>query len=154
MNVQSKPPTILQKFCMTTVYRLLKKINIGQLALNLPDGQVQHFGARSSTFSAEITILDYRFFTDFILRGDVGLGESFMAGIWDTKDIPLLFRLFIKNRRALREGNPAASWLLRQKNRLWQFAHNNTLIGSRRNIQYHYDLSNEFFRQFLDPSML
>lgn len=154
MTIHRKPPTILQKFCMIIVFRLLRKIDIGQLALLLPGGQMAHFGDRSSSCSAEITILDYRFFTDFILRGDVGLGESFMAGIWDTKDIPLLFRLFIKNRRVLKEGNPAASWLLRQKNRLWQFAHKNTMIGSRKNIRYHYDLSNEFFEKFLDPSML
>jgi cyclopropane-fatty-acyl-phospholipid synthase len=154
MNVQSKPPTFLQNICMTIVLRLLRKINIGQLSLLLPDGQVEHFGDRSSPCSAEITITDYRFFPDFILKGEVGLGESFMAGVWDTNNIPLLFRVFIKNRRALREGNPAASWLLRQKNRLWHFAHKNSMIGSRKNIQYHYDLSNEFFQQFLDPSML
>ena len=84
----------------------------------------------------------------------MGLGESFMAGIWNTKDIPMLFRVFIKNRRVLKEGNPAAAWLLRQKNRLIQFAHKNTMIGSRKNIQRHYDLSNEFFQKFLDHSML
>jgi len=154
MTIHSNSPTILQKFCMTVVLHLLSKISIGQITLVLPDGRAKHFGDRSSPWSAEIKISDYRFFSDFILKGDVGLGESFMAGVWDTTDITLLFRVFIKNRRLLRDGNPAAAWLLRQKNRLLQFAHKNTMIGSRKNIRYHYDLNNEFFQKFLDPSMV
>jgi cyclopropane-fatty-acyl-phospholipid synthase len=74
--------------------------------------------------------------------------------VWDTKDIPGLFRLFIKNRQALKDGYPAVAWLCNQKNRLLYNPRRNTPIGSRENIQQHYDLSNEFFQKFLDPSML
>lgn len=139
---------------MPILLHLLRKINAGSLTIFFPEGRQEHFGDMTSSLSAEMTIHDYRFFSDFILRGVVGLGESFMAGVWDTKDIPALFRVFIKNRQVLSGGYPGTAWLLRQKNRLVHFARENTLIGSRKNIQYHYDLSNEFFQKFLDPSML
>ncbi len=88
------------------------------------------------------------------LVGDVGLGEAYMNGWWDTTDLPALFRLFIKNRRELLNGNVATAWLLRQKDRLLHLLRANTPIGSRRNIGEHYDLSNDFFQLFLDPTMI
>jgi len=60
----------------------------------------------------------------------------------------------IKNRQALANGNMTTAWLLRQKDRLMHALRANTLIGSRRNIGEHYDLSNDFFQTFLDPTML
>jgi len=101
-----------------------------------------------------MTIHDYRFFKDAVLGGDVGLGEAYMKGLWDTDDIPSLFSVLIKNREALANGNMASAWLMRQKDRLLHALRANTLIGSRQNIGEHYDLSNDFFQTFLDPTML
>jgi cyclopropane-fatty-acyl-phospholipid synthase len=154
MTIRKISPTVTQNIYKAIVFRLLQKIRVGHLTVWLPDGQEEHFGDRSSPLSADMTISDYRFFSDVVLRGDVGLGESFMLGIWDTKDIPGLFRLFIKNRHSLKDGYPAVAWLCNQKNRLLYNPRKNTPIGSRENIQQHYDLSNEFFQKFLDPSML
>jgi len=154
MTISKTSPTITQNICKTIIFRLLQKIRIGHLTVFLPDGQKEQFGERSSPLSADMTISDYRFFSDVVLRGDVGLGESFMQGMWNTSDITGLFRLFIKNRNSLKEGYPAASWLLGQTSRLVYNPRRNTPAGSRENIQQHYDLSNEFFQKFLDPSML
>ncbi len=147
-------PTIAQNICKTIVFRLLQKISVGQLTIWLPDGQEIHFGDRDSSLSADMTISDYRFFSDVILRGEVGLGESFMQGMWNTGDIAGLFRLFIRNRHSLKEGYPVAAWFISWTIRLLDKARKNTRIGSRKNIEQHYDLSNEFFQKFLDPSML
>ena len=149
MTTREISPTVTQNICKAIVVRLLQKIHVGHLTVLLPDGREEHFGDRGSPLTADMTISDYRFFSDVVLRGDVGLGESFMQGTWDTKDIPGLFRLFIKNRQALQEGYPAAEWLCSQKNRLLYNPRKNTPIGSRGNIQQHYDLSNEFSRNFL-----
>ncbi len=147
-------PTIAQSICKTIVFRLLQKIRVGQLTIWLPDGQEIHFGDRESSLSADMTISDYRFFSDVMLRGEVGLGESFMQGMWNTKDIAGLFRLFIRNRHSLKEGYPVAAWFVSWTIRLLDKARKNTQMGSRKNIEQHYDLSNEFFQKFLDPSML
>lgn len=154
MTIRKISPTLTQKICKTIVFQLLKKIQVGYLAICLPDGRKEYFGDKGSGLFADIDVFDYQFFSEVVLRGDIGLGESFMLGMWNTSDIPGLFRLFIRNRKTLKEGYPAAAWLLSQKNRLFNNSKDNSPVGSRENIRQHYDLSNEFFQQFLDPSML
>jgi cyclopropane-fatty-acyl-phospholipid synthase len=139
---------------MKLVINLFNKIKTGGLTFYLPDGNARHFGDKNSPLQAQMTIHDYRFFKDAVLGGDVGLGEAYMKSLWDTDDIPALFSVLIKNRPALANGNMATAWLVRQKDRLMHALHANTLIGSRRNIGEHYDLSNDFFQTFLDPTML
>ena len=151
---QSKTPTIFERSCMNLVIKLFNKIEIAGLTFYLPDGSTRYFGDKNSPLQAQMTIHDYRFFKDAVLGGDVGLGEAYMKGLWDTDDIPALFSVLIKNRPALANGNMATAWLVRQKDRLMHALHANTLTGSRRNIGEHYDLSNDFFQTFLDPTML
>lgn len=147
-------PTIFERSCMNLVINLFNKIEAGGLTFYLPDGSKRHFGDTQSALQARMTIHDHRFFKDAVLGGDVGLGEAYMKGLWDTDDIPALFSVLIKNRRALSNGNMATAWLARQKDRLMHTVRANTLIGSRKNIGKHYDLSNDFFQTFLDPTML
>jgi cyclopropane-fatty-acyl-phospholipid synthase len=154
MTTKKISSNVVQNICKTIIFRLLQKIRDGQLTIRLPDGQEIHFGDRNSSLSADMTISDYRFFSNVVLRGEVGLGESFMQGMWSTKDIAGLFRIFIRNRHSLKEGYPVAAWLCSWTIRLLDNAQKNTQIGSRKNIEQHYDLSNEFFQKFLDPSML
>ena len=152
--VRKQMPTIFDRSFMNLVINLFNKIETGSLTFDLPDGSTRNFGDKNSSLQAQITIHDYRFFKDVVLGGDVGLGEAYMKGLWDTDDIPALFSVLIKNRQALANGNMTTAWLVRQKDRLMHAFHANTLIGSRRNIGKHYDLSNDFFQTFLDPTML
>lgn len=154
MTTNEISPNVVQNICKTIIFQLLQKIRVGQLTIWLTDGQEIHFGDRDSSLSADMTISDYRFFSDVVFRGEVGLGESFMQGMWNTKDIAGLFRIFIRNRHSLKEGYPVAAWLCSWTIRILDNARKNTQIGSRKNIEQHYDLSNEFFQKFLDPSML
>jgi len=152
--VRNQTPTIFDRSCMNLVINLFNKIETGSLTFYLPDGSTRHFGDKNSPLHAQMTIHDYRFFKDAVLGGDVGLGEAYMKGFWDTDDIPALFSVLIKNRQALANGNMTTAWLVRQKDRLMHALRANTLSGSRRNIGEHYDLSNDFFQTFLDPTML
>jgi len=151
---RNQTPTIFDRSCMNLVINLFNKIETGGLTFYLPDGSARYFGDKNSSFQVQMTINDYRFFKDAVLGGDVGLGEAYMKGFWDTDDIPALFSVLIKNRQALANGNMTTAWLVRQKDRLMHALRANTLIGSRRNIGEHYDLSNDFFQTFLDPTML
>jgi len=72
---------------------------------------------------------------------------------WDTDDIPAVLAFFIRNRPTLDDGNLRESLLKRFLEKLRFLARANTLLGSRRNIHAHYDLSNEFFQTFLDDTM-
>ncbi|MGD8206790.1 MAG: cyclopropane-fatty-acyl-phospholipid synthase family protein, partial [Thiohalocapsa sp.] len=85
-------------------------------------------------------------------RGHVGLGEAYMAGDWDSPDLTALILLLAVNQQAFArvlEG----SWLQRILSLLRHRRRANSPAGSRRNIAYHYDLGNAFYRLWLDPSM-
>ncbi|KUG23005.1 s-adenosyl-l-methionine dependent methyltransferase [hydrocarbon metagenome] len=153
MTIRKNPPGLLEKACSSIVVKLLEKISVGALTLRLPDGRIRTFGDNDSDLRATITVHDYGFFTKLVAGGDVGMGEAFVQGLWDTQDIPTLFRLLIKNRDVFKNGYPATAWLKRRKNDLLHLLRTNSLKGARRNIQSHYDLSNDLFGLFLDESM-
>ena len=147
-------PTIFERTCRNLVENLFNKIENGGLTLQLPDGTERRFGDPHAPLQARMAIADYGFFKDAVLGGDIGLGEAYMKGLWDTDDIPLLFTVLIRNRGKLANGHLTTAWLARQKDRVLHALRANTLPGSRKNIGEHYDLSNDFFETFLDPTML
>jgi len=149
-----RKPTFFERACTNLVINLFDKIEKGGVTFRLPDGSERHFGDRNSQLQARMTINDHGFFKEAVLGGDIGLGEAYMKGMWDTDDIPRLFSVLIKNRQALADGHLVTAWLMLQKDRLVHALRANTIIGSRKNIGEHYDLNNDFFKTFLDPTML
>lgn len=130
----------------------------GRLVMTLPDGKQLAYGAGKDGVSAEIRVLDNAFFRKCVLFGDVGFGESYVDGDWETDDIAKVIEWMIVNV----ENHPTLMAdstkktpvnVLRLANNLMKFARTNTLKGSRRNIHAHYDLGNEFYQLILDPSM-
>jgi cyclopropane-fatty-acyl-phospholipid synthase len=123
------------------------------LTLTLPDGRTMAFGASEAPFRARMTVNDYRFFPRVVLGADIGMGEAFVADEWDTDDVPGTIGFFIQNRDTLYDGDFRTTLVAKMLEQ-WRFlSRANTLVGSRRNIHAHYDLSNDFFRTFLDDSM-
>lgn len=120
-------------------------------------GATDAFGDAESPQSlrATITIRDRRAWRAIALGGSVGAGEAYVAGLWDAghDDLAACIRVLSRNRDAMRAADGAAGWLVAPLRRLAYAMQANTRSGARRNIAAHYDLSNEFFRRFLDPSM-
>jgi len=87
-----------------------------------------------------------------IRKGDLGFAESYLEGDWSSEDVTKLLKLFLKNR-----GNLGSTYgcinLLRSTTNLYHRLRRNSLSGSRKNIEYHYDLGNEFYKLWLDKSM-
>ena len=124
----------------------------GRLTVHLPDGSVERVGPEGTSPHATMWVTDPRFFVDFLLRGDLGAGESFVRGDWRVDDLPRFIEMAVRNAGAVGRDNwvtalGSATRTLRHVLRL------NTRAGSRRNISAHYDLSNEFFSLFLDETM-
>lgn len=154
MTIRTAPPTALQRLCTQPILGLLDRIQRGTLDLTLPDGTRRPLGGRQPGTAASVRIRDYEFFRRVARDGDIGLGESYMAGEWTTPDLTAVITNLIENREFLDDGNPRTAVLGRLVNRVLHLTRPNTPGGSRKNIAAHYDLSNEFFAQFLDPSML
>jgi cyclopropane-fatty-acyl-phospholipid synthase len=129
----------------------LRQWRVGRLTVHLPDGVEVVAGAPDAEPHATLWIDRDAFFRHVALRGDLGAGESYMAGDWRTDDLARFVELVLRNPQvAVDSGlsrlvNLPNDWLHR-----WR---RNTKSGSRRNVQAHYDLSNDLFQLFLDPSM-
>ena len=145
-------------FYQRVVLQSLEQLTLGCLHLELPDGTKKIIGTPGATISANIRIANWEFFKRCVLFGDVGFGEAFVDGDWDTDDITKVISWFILNV----ENSPAMSGsrgkkllinLLGQYNRVLHLLRPNTLETSRRNISEHYDLGNDFYKLFLDPTM-
>ncbi|MEL7445031.1 MAG: cyclopropane-fatty-acyl-phospholipid synthase family protein [Pseudomonadota bacterium] len=124
----------------------------GSLVGHLPDGTTRTLGGRAPGFEAEVWLKDWRSLLRLATDGVVGWYQGYEAGEWETSDLVSMFAVMSANVRTL--GNTArasgpfrlAAWLAHRVNR-------NSRSGAQRNIAAHYDLGNDFYRQWLDPSM-
>ncbi len=137
----------------TLFLRSLDKIQEGSLEV-IFGGESWQFGDASSALKAQIFIHDDTFFRRAVLGGDVGIGEAWMDGDWTSPDLVSVVRLAVRNLPAVENQNRLMHALSRGVDRLRHRSRDNSMTGSRKNIRAHYDLSNEFFRLFLDPSMM
>jgi cyclopropane-fatty-acyl-phospholipid synthase len=124
----------------------------------LPDGSEKIFGGNEKDPRAEIRVKDSNFFRACVLGGPVGFGEAYMDGLWETDDLVAVIAWFIRNadESSVMEGSGKTDWRIGLMNLAHKVAHvlrPNSLRTSRRNIAEHYDLSNEFFALWLDPTM-
>ncbi len=144
------------------VLDLLSQMKLGSLAMTLPSGEIICFGDggpdSSHPIRADMQIHRPDFFKRVVLYSDVGFGEAYTDGLYDSSDLTQLLQFMIVNV----ENNPTMSGsrrgaaflgVLRILNSIQHRIRDNTIAGSRRNIAAHYDLSNELFSAFLDPSM-
>ncbi|MFT5633748.1 MAG: cyclopropane-fatty-acyl-phospholipid synthase [Rubritalea sp.] len=141
------------------IHKLFSGMPVGGLLLRYSDGTEQKYGAESHEIEAEILLNeDNEFFRRGVAYGNVGLGEAYIEGIWDTPDIKAVITWFIRNMKA-KMGAQASSNKLRAVNKmkfinkLFHIARANTIRTSKKNISEHYDLGNDFYKLFLDPSM-
>ena len=137
-------------FPARTVLGLLARIAHGSLEVALPDGRTLHFGAGEPR--AILCVLDWRVFRDAMSGGDTAFAEGYLRGDWASPDPAALLTLLTRNRDAIETALYGGFWgglLYRLKHLL----NANTRRGSRRNIARHYDLGNDFYRLWLDPSM-
>ena len=142
-------PTLLQR----AVLRGFEAIEAGRLEVVI--GERRHrFGQEvEGAADAVLEVHDERFWGALALRGSIGAGEAYALGWWDSPAATDLVRLMVRNQDALDRLD--SGWARLSKPFLAAFhrLRRNTEEGSRDNIAAHYDLSNDFFELFLDPTM-
>ena len=132
------------------VFALLEKIRGGLLEVRLPDGARFLFGEGEPGVTMQVN--DEAVFARVLAKGDIGLAEAYLDGEWDSPDVTALLALLARNRDALRDA-VYGSWRHLLAARLRHWFNRNSRAGSKRNIMAHYDLGNDFYRLWLDPSM-
>ena len=134
------------------VDRLLPVLRAGRLRLVLPNGDTIDRCGEAPGPEATMSMRRWRGLWRILLGGEHGFADGYIGGDWSTPDLGGLLAFFMHNDSALTEQS-AGGWLTRARNRLAHRRHKNTRRGSRRNIAAHYDLGNEFYRQWLDTGM-
>ncbi|MCA9001154.1 MAG: class I SAM-dependent methyltransferase [Planctomycetes bacterium] len=103
--------------------------------------------------AADIHVHDSRFWDVLVRRGNLGAGESFAEGLWSSSDVAAVVRLMVRNESIMQGMDRGLAILSKPLLSAYHLLRRNTEAGSRSNISAHYDLSNDFFALFLDPTM-
>lgn len=151
---QAQPASFYER----VVLQSLAGMTRGCLRLELPDGTKVVCGQPTADPCANVRIVNRTFFKRCVLFGDVGFGEGYVDGDWETDDITRVIAWFILNvdNAPGMSGSRAKQWLvnlLGWQNRIGHWLRPNSLDTSRRNIAEHYDLGNDFYQLFLDRTM-
>ena len=135
-------------------HSILKHLKTGVLTVHYND-ETHKFGNEATDGpEAEVIIHDKQVFRQMLTGGDVAAAECFAQGHWDSPDLTKVVQLFAAN---LSQSKPSFNFFNKISQTGMKVAHwlnNNTISGSKRNIQAHYDLGNDLFTSFLDASMM
>jgi len=154
MTIGKNPATRLQRLAMEQLFRLLKNLPYGCLELVLPDQSRHYFGDTQHPDRHRVTIYDYQLFWRLAVSGEIGLGEGYTAGEWDSDDLVGFVSLLIRNVSLISQPETkVVQRMVGLYHRGMQKARANTIFGSRKNINAHYDLGNDFYELFLDESL-
>lgn len=127
------------------------QIKTGSLHLRTPEGEMHEFGDGDPV--AEMQINDWSVVTAIAARGDIGLGETYVAGLWDTPSIQTLTEVALNNFSEFEGYANAGFWQGLKFKFVNRMMRTNSVKGAARNIRAHYDVGNEFYQLWLDDSM-
>ena len=135
------------------VLRQLGQLKPGQL-LVVEDGERLMFGTPGSAMLGEIHVLDSALWGMVASNGSIGAGEAFIHGYWSSPDLTAVVRVFVSNLEVLDAMEGGLARISRPLVQGLHWLNRNTRKGSQKNIAAHYDLGNDLFEQFLDPTMM
>lgn len=136
---------------MRLLCKLLARIRVGELTLVTPEGGAYHFRGEAPGPQGNIVIRELGAIRRTFWGGDLGLAEAYMDGQWETPDLMTFLELGLVNLKAFEVDKP--NRLRRILDALVHALRRNTRRGARRNIQYHYDLGNDFYKLWLDETL-
>ena len=148
-------PAALDKLARRIVLSHLAKLQEGRIVVT-ENGERTTFGQPTSEFplTAELRVLNPRFYNNIVFGGSIGAGEAYMHGYWACGELSDLLRILIRNREILEQVDSGLARLSGPLLKLFHVLNRNTRRGSRRNIEAHYDLGNDFYQLWLDPKMM
>ena len=132
--------------------RIDRGLEAGSITGRLPDGTVRKLGGRHPGVDAEVHIRDWRALIRLATGGSVGWYQAWEAGEWTSADAVSLFAVFAANSELLGDvGRAKGPWRLASRVAHW--LNRNTRTQAEKNIHAHYDLGNDFYGAWLDPTM-
>ena len=152
---QTRSARVGEKIAREAIFRLLSKLQVGSLTLH--EGPCSHhFGSIDKPHEpqAEVHIHSPAVYSQMLTGGSIGSGEAYMKGYWSSPDAMDVMRIFSANLVLLNKFDASQSVFVKLALKIAHRFNRNTYKGSQLNIAAHYDLGNEFFQLFLDPTMM
>ncbi len=153
-TVKEADPQFTEQIGRRFFDRLLNKSTVGSLKVVYPNRTSRVFMGEKEGLQAELRIHEWKFFGRLLTNGDIGVGESYVEGEWTTDDLTQLLSYFVDNFSAVKKRSPLAVPARMAAQVFRSLVRLNTRKGAKSNIQAHYDLGNNFFELFLDPTMM
>ena len=147
-----KKSTFLTSIFKSGLQKKFKNLKTGHISVNDGD-ETFTFGDSSSDEKVSVDIHSQEFYVMTGSGGALGIAEAYVAGYWSSDDVVKLFQIIIRNRDILLSLEKGFAKLVKPINKMIHRGRQNTLKGSKENILAHYDLSNDFYKLWLDPSM-
>lgn len=152
MTFEKKEASFVQKFTQNLFESYLSELKNGQITLIFPDGSEKNFG-EPTDHNCRIFVKNYDLFLNSILHGDIGFGESYVDGHWETDNLVNVLKFFSKNLETANDRKIKSTYFGRIFNTIQHSLRFNNIKNSKNNISAHYDLSNDLFKLFLDNRM-
>ncbi|MEE2730438.1 MAG: cyclopropane-fatty-acyl-phospholipid synthase family protein [Pseudomonadota bacterium] len=151
----SAPLKGIKRLCKQQLFRLLQQVDYGTLKVTDAEGCYTFTGKKQAdSVVAEIVIHDPACYPAMVLGGSIGAGEAYMSGDWDSPNTTDVIRFMSQNLATVQRLESGFALLSKPAQLAYHLSNRNTEKGSRRNIAAHYDLGNEMFKLFLDPTMM
>jgi cyclopropane-fatty-acyl-phospholipid synthase len=147
------PEVALPKSRARLLDRLIGSLAYGRLRVVLPSGASFTRSGPAEGPDATIVLRNWRALRRVVFGGDIGFAEGFIEGDWTSPDRVALIQLLARNVDHLTAAY-RGSLMVRAFSRLRHWMRPNSKRGSRKNIEAHYDLGNDFYKLWLDSSML
>jgi cyclopropane-fatty-acyl-phospholipid synthase len=145
---------VLAGFARKLLFKHLEKLSQGQLLIIEGDDVFRFGETDTSELVAELRVHDPSCYIDILLGGSIGAAESYMTADWSSSNLTNVIRVLAKNLSVMDEMEGGIAALSKPFLKFAHLLRQNTEKGSRRNIAAHYDLGNEFFKLFLDDTMM
>lgn len=145
----------LSKIARKLVHKQLLSLHTGCLQVE-EGGEIFSFGQEleETQLVARLVVHDVSCYSEIMTGGSIGAAESFMTGDWSSPDLTMLVRVMVRNIDILDQMEGGLALISKPLLKGFHYFNQNSAKGSRRNIAAHYDLGNDLFESFLDPTMM
>ena len=135
-----------------SVFKIAQSLETGRLDIKLDDGRIFRTVGNQAGPAALIEIHNSDCFARLIREGDLGFSDAYLEGWWSTPDLQVFMDLILDRNDGIFDGFPGAG-LVRAFEKMRHWLNGNSKRQARKNISYHYDLGNDFYKKWLDKTM-
>jgi cyclopropane-fatty-acyl-phospholipid synthase len=146
---------VVSRVARSLVMQQLTRLQQGTLIIREAGASDITVGDGNSAYpAAELVIHNHSTWRDLLTGGSIGAAEAYVAGDWSSPNLVYLLRFFSRNIDLMNKFEDRFSWVTKPTLKGLHWLNRNTPEGSRKNISAHYDLGNDLFELFLDPSLM